>query len=439
MTVFLLYLIVFLYEGLASLISAKSSFDYDEVQKHFFVGRYNFHRIMKGLSELSDHMFGRHLAAAFLKINLILFLFFIVGLGYYSIEITGPKGLVEFFERGLTIHLSENERAYLLQRWPWQYVDLIRNSGQELYVGNQYLGGVLLISVLFLLLSVSSSLLILNNIVLIRRLSIERVQASVALLRIFFALCVGALIDLCFLVLFLAVVIAGGSAISISIEEVFKASASEKWLEYGYDFTVGNHQIGEFIVGLGIIVTDVDFDGLSVRRTSGPDWLHWIFPFPVFEYDAGPLCHRYDLQSVECADRLRSLYFEHFPKPHSWFELAMGVAKHLYTLAASLACGNNIWAPLAKETGSQEAIALGLPLFAALAVMFLSKFFVIPCLALIVLIDEAVVRLGKYAARSSERALSLLTRHGPALLAAPPIIALAILTDLARWVCGGAP
>ena len=71
-----LYLTLLLYGSVASLLTGNRTFTYDEIQKRFFVGRSNFDRLMKGLSELSDRIFGKNIVVKFIKINLLLFFFF---------------------------------------------------------------------------------------------------------------------------------------------------------------------------------------------------------------------------------------------------------------------------------------------------------------------------------------------------------------------------
>jgi hypothetical protein len=78
---------------------------------------------MQGLSALSDQAFGRNSAIRLIKINLFLLIFFIMALTWYSFEITHLTFLFKFLRRGLTIDLGDNERNYLTQVWPWDYVD----------------------------------------------------------------------------------------------------------------------------------------------------------------------------------------------------------------------------------------------------------------------------------------------------------------------------
>lgn len=79
---------------------------------------------------------------------------------------------------------------------------MTRNSGRELYVGNPYIEGVILAVILFIVLSVASSLSILNTLTLIRRLRPGRFGILNGVVRMLLALCVGALIDICSLVTF---------------------------------------------------------------------------------------------------------------------------------------------------------------------------------------------------------------------------------------------
>jgi hypothetical protein len=430
-----LYLTLLLYGSVASLLTGNRTFTYDDIQKRFFVGRSNFDRLMKGLSDLSDRIFSQNIAVKFIKINLLLLFYFLAVFAWYSLTFTGLRFLIKFFGRGLTIDLSENERNYFLQNWPWHYVDLTRNSGKELYIGDQYIEAVLLVLILFIVLSVASSLSILNTLTLIRKLRTKRVHFLLDLLRMVGSVCVGALIDVFCFVLFLAALIMGGHSVNVSLQEVFKASASQHWLEYGYGIAVGNHRIGHAGAGLGIIVPNIDFDELNHDGDPAPLWVHWIFSSPQFEDDAGMFCLHYDLGGMECADQLRSMYFKRFFELDGWIGIPRQIAEHLYTQGVSIACGNNPWSQLVKESGAREGISLELPLVAALAVMLLSRFLIMPCLALILFSDYVLVKLGRYAALSSERGLTLLMRHGPALLVTSPIIAITLLAALVRRLC----
>jgi hypothetical protein len=430
-----LYLTLLLYGSVASLLTGNRTFTYDEIQKRFFVGRSNFDRLMKGLSELSDRIFGQNIAVKFIKINLLLLFFFLMAFAWYSIAFTDLRFLVQFFRRGLTIDLGENERNYFLQNWPWHYVDLTRNSGKELYIGDQYIEAVLLVLILFVVLSASSSLSILNTMALIRKLHTKRVRLLPDLLRMAGSFCVSVFIDASCLVLFLTALIVGGHAVNVSLQEVFKASATQHWLEYGYGIAVGNHRVGHAAAGLGIIVPNIDFDEFSRSSDPAPHWVHWIFSSPQFEDDAGLFCLHYDMGGTECADQLRSMYFKHFFELDGWIGFPRQIAEHLYTQGVSIACGNNPWSQLAKESGAREGISLELPLVAALAVMLLSRFLIMPCLALILFFDYILVKLGRYAALSSEKGLTLLMRHGPALLVTSPIIAITLLASFVRRLC----
>ena len=197
---------------------------------------------------------------------------------------------------------------------------------------------------------------------------------------------------------------------------------------------MGNYQLGRSRVGMGIMVPDIDFNELNHSSNAASRWLRLIFPTPQFENDAAALCHRYDLGGTECADRLRSLYFRHFRTsidPREFLKIPL----RLSSVAASIACRNNAWSPLVSDIGAKEGISLALPWFAAIAVVLLSRAFIIPLLVLILLLDYFVVKLGQYTALYSERGLTLVTQYGPKLLATPPIIAITLLTSFARHLC----
>jgi hypothetical protein len=365
----------------------------------------------------------------------LLLFFFLSTLTWYSLKITGLWFLIDFFRRGLTVGLGDSERDYFLHNWPWYYVDLARNSGKELYVGDQYIEGIILVFILFIVLSIAFSLSTLNTLSLVRQCGAKRLRFLSNLLRMLAAICVAILIDLSFAAVFLAMLVIGGRSINVSLDEVFKASASEQWLEYGYEIAVGNAQIGKSNVGLGIITQNIDFEELHRASKSGPEWIHWVFPDPQFEYDAGSLCRRYELESVECADRLRSLYFRHLPSSNESLGVLTQIAHHLYSFAVSIACGNDTWSPLATGSGEREGIALGLPWAAALAMTILSRFLIIPWLVLVLVADQLLVRMGKRAALSSEKGLTFLVQHGRVLLLSSPFIAISIVWVFTQRLC----
>jgi hypothetical protein len=148
---------------------------------------------------------------------------------------------------------------------------------------------------------------------IIRRLGIG--QANVVHLLV--AVGRGLLIDLLLFVAFIAVLLFGGNRINVSLDELFKVSASQHFLEYGYQIVVGNTQLGTSQIGAGIGIHDIDFNELRHRSDPPPIWVHWLFPDPAIQDEDGSLCRQYELGFRECTDRLRSIYFAHFPKPDS--------------------------------------------------------------------------------------------------------------------------
>ncbi len=435
MTVLLVLIITTLFGRLASLFFPKNSFDYDELQQKFSANSNNFQSIMAALSNLSYQVLGARTETMFVKLWLMLLLAFLVALAWYTLHITGLRVYLDFWLRGLTLQIGDEERNWLLQNWPWVYLDYSRNLGTEISVANQYLEAVALTSAIFIVLSASLSISILNGVALVRKFGHERFQVWQALLKILFSMFRGLAIDFLFILAFLVLTVVAGRAFNISVEEVYEASVADKWLEYGYTLSVGNYHIGEALIGVELRVAGVDFDSLPTNQSSGPEWVHWIFPNPSFVEDAGAICRRNALSAVECADHLRALYFEKLPQLGYSATLFVQIVKDIGSLGTSLACGNNLWSSIPKFKMQEQLITIFLPLFAALAVVALSRFFVMPWLALIVLLDYAMVRLGRYVARSSEKGLSLVSRLGPGLLAAPPVIAIGLLTLLAKAVC----
>lgn len=431
------YFILWAYGGLSALLGGNSAFNYDEIQKRFFTEGSNFQKLMQRLSTLSDLWLGKTATVRFIKIHLLLLFFFVVALVWYGFNITGFGFLFGFFQRGLTLNLAENERNYLLHSWPWYFADFSRNSGSELYVGQQFVDSVILFFALLLLLSVASSLSLQNSLTLIRRLSVERIGLLNGFLQILSALCVGALIDVCFMVVVFIALLTGGRYVSVSLEETFNANISQRYLLYGYAIVVGKPQIGssQSQIGIGIGELHVDFEKLGHNRDRTSQWVHLIFPSPILENDVGKLCRRFDLASRECAGRLRSLYFERVPRLITILKIPVTIASQLFKTAASFACGGNLWSSLISGNGVKEAFSLTIPWFAALAVVLLSRFLIFPLLLLILFSDFMVVKLGKYAALSSERGLVLATQYGRVLLGTPPIIAIALLAKFARWIC----
>jgi len=433
MTVLVVLIVTTLFGRLAPIFFPGNSFDYDDVQENFFAN--NFHSAMSALSKLSYQVLGSNTKTVLAKIFLMLFLALLGAFAWYTIQVTGTKSYLDFLWRGMTVELGDDDRNYIIQHWPWIYLDFNRNSGKEIFVGDQYLQAVVLAITIFVALSASLCISMLNSIALIREFGRERFQVWQALLKMLFSACVGLIIDLLFLAAFLFLVILIGRAFDTSIEEMFDANVSNNVLEYGYTLSVGSYDLGETAVGIGIAVPGVDFSSLGINQGDGSSWVHWIFPEPAFVNDAGALCHRYTLGGLQCADHLRALYFERFSRMGYSANLVTQIVRHLATMGTSLACGQNLWSSIAGWKMQHQLITILLPLAAALAVVFVSRFFVMPWLALILLLDYAMVRLGRHVALLSETGLSIVSRHGPGLLAAPPVIATILLMLLAKSMC----
>src|ERR1700722_726067 len=203
----LLYLIRAAYGTLAALLASGDTFSHDEIQKRFFAESSNFHHLMQRLSGLSDQTFGPNNKIRFVKINALLLFFFVSTLIWYSLKITGFWSLIDFFKRGLTVHLGDSERDYFLHNWPWYYVDLTRNSGKELYVGNQYAEGIILVFILLAVSSVALSLSTLNTLSLVRNCGANRLRFLGTLMQMLAAICITILIDGSFILAFLATLV----------------------------------------------------------------------------------------------------------------------------------------------------------------------------------------------------------------------------------------
>jgi hypothetical protein len=432
--ILLVYLVILVFGRLTSLLLERKAFEYEDLQKHFFNRSYNFNRLMAAVSELSNETLGQRPLTKIITINGLLLLFFLVALAWYTYDVTHVDLLLRFLTRGLTIELDQNEQNYLLQHWPWIYLDESRNAGRELYVGGTVVQGVAFLFTLFVVLSAASSISALNTLTLIRRLGAGRLRFGTTLVRITMAVCIALLIDVVFLGIFLVAIVVGGKALNTSLEEVFKADASKKMLEYGFSIVVGDAHVGETIMGIGLIVPEVDFNALSHDVVQGSRWIYWIFPSAGYEGDAAALCRRYDIRAT-CRDRLRSLYFRRLLEMNGLSSIPREMIRNLYNITALVACGNNMWSPLLNGSGAKEAMALAFPWFASLAVVFLARFLIIPWLAAVLFLDFALVKVGRYLALSSERGLSIVARHGATLLASPPIIAIVLLAAFARRVC----
>jgi hypothetical protein len=83
----------------------------------------------------------------------------------------------------------------------------------------------------------------------------------------------------------------------------------------------------------------------------------------------------------------------------------------------------------------REGVELGLPWGGALAITALSRLLIIPWLVTVVVVDFLVVWIGRYAALSSDRGVTVLLQHGATLLLTSPFIAIALLAALTRWLC----
>jgi hypothetical protein len=432
--ILLVILIIKTFGGLASLVFRRDPIEHTEIQSHFFLQSYNLAKVMADISGLSDQLFGHKPLTAFLRIIGFLFISFILALCWYAYQITHFDLLIRFFTHGLTVGLDQNELDYLLLHWPWIVFEDGRNSNTELYIGRTFVQAISLCSAILITLAVTSSLSILNTLLVLRRIGSARVPFVAVLARLSSAFAVSLLTDVLFVVLLFVIITAGGRLIGLSFGEEFKASTANNSLEYGFSISSGTPQAGSANIGIGYIVPDVNFDELARGDGSSPAWLRWLFPSSGFEGDAAALCYKYNIRPT-CRDRLRALFLRRFmAMDHSLSDVSL-ILHNTYANITSFACGRNIWSTLAMGKAATEGLALSLPLFAALAAVFLSKLLVIPILIAITILDYVLVKLGRYMALSSERGFSTVLRHGATLLTTPPIIAIALLAALARWVC----
>ena len=428
--ILLVILIIKTFGGLASLLFRRDLIEHTEIQSHFFAQSYNLTKVMADISDLSDQLLGRKPLTTLRRIIGLLFMSFILALCWYAYRIAHLDLLIRFFTNGLTVRLDQNELDYLLLHWPSVIWENGRNSNTELYIGRSFLQAVTLCSAILIVLTVTSSLSILNTLSVLRRIASKPLPFAAVLGRLSIAFAISALTDLLFLVLLFVTITVGGRLVGLSFGENFIASTANNSLEYGFSISSGTPPTGSASIGIGYIVPDVNFDELARDDGSSPAWLRWLFPSFGFEGDAAALCYKYNIRPT-CRDRLRALFLRRFKAmDHS---LSSNVPPILR--GTSFACGQNIWSTLAMGRAASEGLALALPLFAALAAVFLSKLLVIPILIAITILDYALVKLGRYMALSSERGFSTVVRHGATLLTTPPIIAIVLLAALVRWVC----
>jgi hypothetical protein len=243
----------------------------------------------------------------------------------------------------------------------------------------------------------------------------------------------GLLLDLVFVILFLFTIILGGKAIGLTLAEEFKASIDGKSLAHGVFLASG--QGTKTPTGLAFVYgfRDVNFDELTRVSTPPPAWFRWILPTTILRDDAIVLCNRPGA-GPHCEDRLRALFLQRSAAVDNsgMYSAALHV---IFDPARAIACGDNSWSTIPMGRGASELVRLILPLFAALIIVYLAKILLIPTLIVIAICNSVLVRLGAYAAISSEAGLSMAMTHGAALLAAPPIVAVSLLTAFARWSC----
>ena len=286
-------------------------------------------------------------------------------------------------------------------------------------------------------LSVASSISFLANLWVIRWMANnKRIRVGASLLRMGIAFSIGLVSDLITIVLLISIILFGGRALGLFVEETFEAQIEGGWLGYGFAIGAGDvvsSTTGTARFGTQILRKGVDFEELR-REVPRSNWLVWLLPSASFNVTAAALCERYDIQ-LTCRDRLRTVYFHTFddqPLPAS--DVVEAIKGQAY-MVSSLACGCNIWSTLPKGTGANEGLKLALPFVMAFAGLLLSKILMIPVLIAICLLDFLLVRLGRYVVRSSEHGFSIIARYGLALLTAPPAIAVSLILFFYRWQC----
>ena len=430
-SIVLMWIVAQSYGRLSRFFFQGDHLEHDEIQRHFFTPGLNLAKLMSDMSAIAEQCFTARPVVAIRRLIVCLWLCFLGAALFYSLKYSGLELLIRFVSRGLTVEIDQGEKVYLLQHAPAAYYDLSRASGRQMFIGDSLASLLVVILTILAFLSLTSALSIQNTLALIRRLRSTKPFAAMS--RMVVAFFASLLLDLIFVILFLLAIVLGGKTIGLTLEEEFKASIDGKWLEYGVSLASGRETRTPTGFALLYGVRDVNFDELTHDSTPPPAWLRWILPSTILSDDALVLCNRPGT-GPHCEDRLRALFLRRNAAVDNsgMYVAALHV---IFDPARVLACGHNPWSTMPMGQGASDGLRLILPLFAALTIVYLAKLLLIPTLIVITICNSALVRLGAYAAISSESGLSMTMTHGAALLAAPPIVAIALLTAFARWSC----
>jgi hypothetical protein len=426
-TFIIVIIIIFNIGRLGALIfprNVSNDFDLDQ----YLTGRTsNLAKLMRDIAEMGEVWLARSGRLSLLRINAFLFVVFGGLIVVYELSIAGPWLVGHFLWNGFTIDVDQRETLVLAQNWPNLVFDRYI-EGNRLHAGEAVLQMLLLIAIGLLALSATSSISIYTNLRLIRWLGRDRkapVYTGLTLVGAFiFSLCC----DLLFVVLLFAFFLLG-KPLGLFVEENIQAKLTDNSLTYGFGIGHRYDPHGSAaIFSTGLMVSGIDFDELNDEAPVN-GLIDWALPYG-FDKDAAALCDRYNIRPT-CRYRFRSVFFRHF---HPAAETYLPAFSNLLVLASSSACGHDLWSPMPTiGTGAAQSAKLGLPFFASLGALFLSKALIVPALIGIVFLNYAIIRIARYTARSSERGHLIIALNAAAVLGAPPVLAILTLSFAIRF------
>lgn len=429
-SILIVRLIAFFYGKLATHFFPRPAIQDKDIETYFFQSGSNFRATMARVRAIQRGMFGPSGLTAFIKLNLIHYLFFLSAFIVFLLLIPGFDEVLSFVSRGFRVELDTDERSFLLQH----YNDVEPQAG--LYVG----GAVSRLSIMTLIflatISASGSAALTYNFRMIRTFAGRNFGLIATNARLAVAFLVSVACDLGAVIILLVAVVLLGKVAGLRLEEQFGASLTEHTFRYAVSLAIGDATQGELYWSYGLTAMDVqpsEFGELRVG-VEKPRWPKMIFATqPLYVGDAGKLCDRYAVNRDDCADRMRAMFLRHSDlsvtsKPN--------VLRGMAALVGSLACGRNLWSGISAGLGSSQALRLALPFAASLAALVLARAFLIPWLIILSFVDRALVAFARKVTLQSDDGYREISTHGAVLLSLPPVLAsVALFGLLLRTFC----
>jgi hypothetical protein len=428
-SVLIVRLIAFFYGKQASHFFPRPAIQDKDIETYFFQSGTNFRATMARVRVMQVGMFGRSGLAAFIKLNLIQYLFFLAAFIFFLLIVPGFDEVLSFVRRGFTLQLDANERSYAIAQ---QFKYLTQDG---LYVGDAVSRTSIMTLIFMATISLSGAVALSYNFRIIKTFADRNFGVIATNARLVLAFLVSLACDLGAIVLLLVVIALLGKVTGPRLEEFFQASLSEHYLEYGVTLEIGNVTQGTSNWMYGLRQTDIDFSQFSdlTKKAEKPWWPQIVFADgPLWVFDAGKICDQYAIDRDDCADRIRAMFLHRVDVRAEWIP---HVARAMLEIVRSLACGRNLWSGIAAGPGASQAIKLALPFFASLAALVLARAFLIPWLIILSFADRALVAFGRKVTLQSDDGYREISTHGAVLLSLPPVLASVALFSLLLRTC----